>query len=414
MNKNLDAGLIGRIQQRGVSVIQVVSGLEIRHGGPSYSVPRLNASLIEAGFNSKIFADLALGDMGLPASNTIEVFVRDFGTVPFLKKLHFCAEMQRRLLDSGSRFDLVHSHGLWRFPNIYAARMARKRHVPHIISPRGMLSRVALNYSRRAKWLFWHALQKLAVDEAACLHATCLSEFYEFRSLGIRQPIAIVPNGIDLPDVAHFGAPSRDSSSRTLLFFGRIHEKKGLDILIPAWVRVAASYPYWRLRIVGPGEPEDTRKLAQLILKHKAPRVSIEGAVYGNDKWRILSEADLFVLPTRNENFGITVAESLACRRPVIVTKGAPWSGVEAHRCGWWVGTDELALVEGLMAALGTPDGVLDDMGQRGAAWMKQDFAWDKIGLEMARVYDWILGRGPRPDCVDVLDGYKMADFNER
>jgi glycosyltransferase involved in cell wall biosynthesis len=277
-----------------------------------------------------------------------------------------------------------------------------------------MLSPVALSYSRREKFIFWHVLQKLAVDGATCLHATSISEFYEFRSFGIKQPIAIIPNGIDLQDVVHLGSPSRDGSSRTLLFFGRIHSKKGLDILIPAWGRVAACYPSWRLRIIGPGEIDEVKMLDQLIVTHQAPRVSVEGPAYGNDKWRILSEADLFVLPTHNENFGIAVAESLACHRPVIVGKGAPWSGVEAHRCGWWVGSDEIALAEGLMAALSTPDEVLDEMGQRGAAWMKQDFSWDKIGVEMARVYDWILGRGGRPDCVDILDGYEMADFNER
>lgn len=386
------------------AAVQIVSGLEIAHGGPSYSVPRLNEALIAAGFEAMIFADLTPGDLANGSSRGVVTFNRRFGTVPFLRKLHFSGDMQRRLLTDESRIDILHSHGLWRMPNIYAARAARRHKIPHVISPRGMLSRVALGFSPLSKRLFWQAMQKSAVFDAACLHATSRSEHDEIRSLGITRPIAIVPNGVDLPDEAHLSSSARATDARTLLFFGRIHEKKGLDILIPAWAKIAARCPSWRLRIVGPAEPAELRNLNQLIATHQALRVSVEGAVYGDAKWRIYSEADLFVLPTRNENFGITVAESLACRRPVIVTKGAPWAGVETHGCGWWVDADEHALAERMIVALSTPDGVLDAMGQRGQAWMKREFSWESVGVEMARIYHWALGRSERPDCVHVVE----------
>src|SRR5262249_27691228 len=117
-------------------------------------------------------------------------------------------------------------------------------------------------------------------------------------------------------------------------------------------------------------------------------------------KWRVYSEADIFVLPTHNENFGLTVAESLACRRPVIVTKGAPWSGVETHSCGWWIDTGEAPLIDALRTALCTPEAELRAMGLRGETWVKQAFSWDAIGRDMADVYRWVLGQGPRPGCV--------------
>jgi glycosyltransferase involved in cell wall biosynthesis len=398
---------------RRTAAVQVVSGLEIAHGGPSYSVPRLNGALIAASVEGTIFADLTPGDLSNGVAEAVITFDRSFGNAPFLRKLHISADMQRRLLGNQDRFDIVHSHGLWRMPNIYAARAARRHNIPHIISPRGMLSPVALSFSRSSKGLFWRTMQKAAVLEAACLHATSQSEHDEFRALGIRRPIAILPNGIDLPDASHLSSP-RGGAPRTLLFFGRIHPKKGLDMLILAWVRIAARYPGWRLRIVGPGEPAHLLDLKLLVATRQAPRISIEGPVYGEAKWRIYSEADLFVLPTYNENFGLTVAESLACRRPVIVTKGAPWAGVETHRCGWWVDANEHALADGLTTALSMPADVLDAMGRRGEAWMRQAFAWNSIGVEMARIYDWALGHGERPDCVYVLEGDEERSGNER
>ena len=397
-------------QAQHMSAVQVVSGLEIADGGPSYSVPRLTYALITAGCRSMIFSDLMPGHLANDSGEAAVRFDRNFGNVSFLRKLHICGEMQRRLIGGQDGFDIVHSNGLWRMPNIYAARAARRHKLPHVISPRGMLSSVAMGYSTSSKRLFWLAMQKLAVEEAACLHATSQSEHDEFRAFGIKQPIVILPNGIDLPDPASLSAPLRSGARRTLLFLGRIHPKKGLDMLIPAWSRIAARYPDWGLRIVGPAEPKHLADLKKIINTHQVPRTSVEGPVYGEAKWRLYSEAHLFVLPTHNENFGLTVAESLACRRPAIVTKGAPWAGLETHRCGWWVDTSVQALAEGLAAALGMPDDVLDAMGQRGAAWMKQEFDWNSIGVEMARVYDWILGRGDRPDCVHLVQGSRGGE----
>jgi glycosyltransferase involved in cell wall biosynthesis len=187
---------------------------------------------------------------------------------------------------------------------------------------------------------------------------------------------------------------------RTLLYLGRIHPQKGLDFLLAAWATVAPAFPSWSLRIVGPGERGHIAELKRQIAAMGLPRAVLDGPVYGDAKWEVYRSADLFALPTLNENFGLTVAESLACRRPVIVTKGAPWSGVVDHRCGWWIDTGEDALTEALRIALVTPDEELDAMGQRGEAWVREAFSWDSIGRQMADVYRWVLGRGNQPGCV--------------
>lgn len=386
-----------------IHLLQVISGLELAHGGPSYSVPRLNGALRAAGIDSRVLADVPPGDPSNDAGPNIETFNRQFARTPGLKMLHMSQSLARRLATPDLRVNLIHSHGLWRMPNLYAAWAARRRGIPIVVSPRGMLSEAALQLSAPGKRIFWYLGQKAALDATACFHATSSAEYNDLRRFGISVPIAVIPNGVDLVALPDRVGPRQAgllSSQRTALFLGRIHPIKGIDALIGAWGRVASEFPQWRLRIVGPGESIHISALADLIARKSVPRVSMEGALAGEAKFQAFAEADVFVQPSYSENFGLTVAESLACRRPVLVTKGAPWPGVVTHGCGWWIDTGEEALVAGLRVALATPDDELDAMGRRGEAWVREAFAWDVIGQQMAGVYRWLLGQGPRPDCV--------------
>jgi glycosyltransferase involved in cell wall biosynthesis len=384
-------------------VVQVISGLEIADGGPSYSVPRLNEALHRAGLDGAVFTDLAPGDAANDDFGRVHSFVREYSRVPLLRKLHFSRGLSRGLSDRSERIDLIHSHGLWRMPNIYAARAARHRRIPIVVSPRGMLSKPALQLSSCSKRLFWHLAQKSALDGTACFHATSAAECEDIRKFGIRTPIAVIPNGVDLPgdDALRRSAwPRSRGAQRTLLFLGRIHPIKGVDRLVAAWSKVEAEFAHWRLRIVGPGEPEHLQSVRDAIGRLAAQRVSVEGAVYGEEKWRTISEANLFILPSHTENFGIAVAESLACGRPVITTKGTPWREVETHRCGWWIDGGQASIEAALRIALSAPVEILDEMGARGAAWVKHAFTWDHVGEKMAQVCLWLCLGAPKPDSV--------------
>src|SRR5262249_30544183 len=149
-------------------------------------------------------------------------------------------------------------------------------------------------------------------------------------------PVAIIPNGMDLPEL-----PARPTAGppaeRIVLSLGRIHPKKGLPRLIHAWSKLEAGYPGWRLKIVGPPEVGHDNELRALTSALGLTRVSVEGPIYGDAKTAAYQEADVFVLSTLNENFGLTVPEALAAGTPAISTKGAPWSGLEEEGCGWWI-----------------------------------------------------------------------------
>jgi len=287
-------------------------------------------------------------------------------------------------------------HGLWMMPNVYPARHATGRGAKLLLSPRGMISAEAMGFSAVPKWLFWTLLQDRAVSSVDCFHATADAEADSIRAMGFKQPIAIVPNGIDLPPVTAAGAGKR----KEIVSLGRIHPKKGLDRLVAAWALIAPSFPQWRLRIVGPDEAGHRAELTAQAANLRVERLSIEPAAIGGDKWRMLSEASLFVLPTRNENFAMTVAESLACGTSVICTKGAPWAGLDAERCGWWIEHGVEPLANAMRCAMALPAGTLAAMGQRGRDWMERDLGWDNIGRRMLAVYSWLQGTGDRPSEV--------------
>jgi glycosyltransferase involved in cell wall biosynthesis len=254
------------------------------------------------------------------------------------------------------------------------------------------------------KKVFWPLLQKPAFKNATCFHATAVSEYEDIRRLGFRQPVAIIPNGIDIPHLS----TKQPITQRTLLFLGRIHPKKGLDLLLPAWRAIQTRFPDWRLVIAGNddgyyGKSGYMEEIHLLVSKLGIERIEFIGAVYGKSKLQTYQNANLFILPTYSENFGMTVAEALATGTPAIVTKGAPWEGLDTNDAGWWVDINVESLIACLEKALSCTPNQLDQMGMRGREWMANDFAWNQIGAQMASTYQWLLDKSlPIPTWVRI------------
>ncbi|GIW56238.1 MAG: hypothetical protein KatS3mg082_2642 [Nitrospiraceae bacterium] len=210
--------------------------------------------------------------------------------------------------------------------------------------------------------------------------------------------MAVIPNGID---VAPYEKPAESTEGRRrLLYLGRVHKKKGIDLLLRAWRALEPKYPEWELIIAGPDEGGYLDEMRRLAAELGLQRVGFSGQVYGEEKLRMYRSADLYVLPTYSDNFAVTVAEALAAGTPAIVSKGAPWSGLEKEGAGWWVDIGVEPFVAALERALAQPPEVLRAMGVRGRAWMIREYSWEAIGRQMALVYRWLLGEGERPSCV--------------
>ncbi|NNE82716.1 MAG: glycosyltransferase, partial [Alphaproteobacteria bacterium] len=134
----------------------------------------------------------------------------------------------------------------------------------------------------------------------------------------------------------------------------------------------------------------------------KLQRVEFSGPLYGEDKWRAYQEADLYVLPSHSENFGMTVAEALAAGTPVITTRGAPWAELEPRGVGWWIDIGVDALVASLQEAMTSSPEELIVRGERGREWMIQKFSWQRVGTMMDQTYQWLLHRGEMPNWVHL------------
>jgi glycosyltransferase involved in cell wall biosynthesis len=295
--------------------------------------------------------------------------------------------------------DIIHMHGVWQMPNVYGAWVKKRRKAKLILTPHGMLSKVALGFSPWRKRLFGAAMQWNALAKVDLFHATSEREYLDIRAYGYRQPVAIIGNGIDMPDRVRGKMPLAD---RQLLYLGRIHPIKRIPDLVHAWSKLEQQHPEWRLRIVGPGELDEIEVLQKLIQSFGLKRVTIESPVFGAEKTTTYAGANIYVLPSGSENFAMTVAEALANAVPVICTKGAPWAGLEQHKCGWWVDVGADAIEKALREAMALSPTALHEMGLNGRAWMERDFSWSDVGLQMEQSLRWILGQGEKPTCVRV------------
>lgn len=384
----------------GLAVAQIIASLTDRGAGPSYSVRRLSEALQAHGAAVALHSVAGWrGGSGRPMIETGLAHTAHPQTgarVPGLQALCLSRALHATLLRH--RPDVVHTHGLWLMPNVYPADITRRTGSALVLSPRGMLGPAALGFSRLKKAAFWLAWQRTAVRVAKCLHATSAQEHAEIRAFGLTNPVAVIPNGIDLPVPAL--PAEHPAGARVVLSLGRIHPIKGLERLLRAWARIEPTHPRWRLDIVGPDEDGHAAELWRLAGSLGLGRVSIEGPRFGEAKLAAYRDADLFVLPTLNENFALTVAEALAAGTPVIATKGAPWAGLESERCGWWIEHGVEPLAATLDRALTLPRGELQAMGTRGRAWMARDFSWDRVAGDMLSVYRWVSDRGEMPACV--------------
>ena len=233
-------------------------------------------------------------------------------------------------------------------------------------------------------------------------HATSEKEYEEIRALGYRQPVAIVPVGMDIPEVDVFNAEAQRSREaevkrKRIVFFGRLHKVKGVDRLVRAWEQVMRDG--WELVIAGP-DCGMLEELKGIVAERRLPRVSFVGEINGHAKYEFLANADIYVLPSDTENFGVTVAEALASGTPVIASQGTPWQGLEREKCGRWVpiGVEPLAMALKELMAMSDEERAV--MGNRGREWMRRDFSWRGIGLKMKTAYEWLLGNGDKPEWV--------------
>lgn len=383
-------------------IIHTIGGLHPRLGGPVRTVSKLAECLAAEGtFRVSL---LSQGLVGEPVFPKFEAKLDRHVALLRSRGLKRSGLPFRKLMIDAVRDSpplLIHDHGIWTPANHFVAATAQRFQIPLIIHPRGMLEPWALEYRAWKKRLAISLYQRRDLESAALLFATAKQEAESIRRLGLRQPIAVIPNGVEVVVPLSAGSSQSEGKhegTRTALFLSRVHPKKGLLYLIEAWGQVRPVD--WRLCIAGPDEGGHTKEVLQKIRKlGLEASVDYMGEVDGDAKTALFEKADLFVLPSFSENFGVVVTEALAHGLPVITTRGTPWEGILNHGCGWWVEPTAGALIEALREAMYMDPTGLQAMGEKGREYARE-FDWAHIAQITAEVYRWVLGQGPIPACV--------------
>ena len=292
-------------------------------------------------------------------------------------------------------FDVVHIHSLWLYPNLAAEAACARRGVPYWVRPAGSLEPWCFGPRAWKKRLYFRCLERPGMNRAAAVHAVSEQEAANIRATGIRAPIVTIPNGVDL--AAFDGGPDCETARTRLglpreapivLFLGRIHPKKGLDLLGAAFAGVRRRFPEAVLAVVGPDDGPFARQVrndyAALGL---GDSVRFLGERRDREKVAAFRAADVFVLPSHSENFGIAVAESLAAGTPVVVSRNTPWQAVETEGAGFWIDLEPGRIEAALGEILSNPDRARI-MGARGRALVEREFQWPAIASRVLAEYE--------------------------
>lgn len=388
-----------------MKILTFLTNIDQSKGGPSRSVPMFVKGLAEIGVDITLMV-LKTDDMNLHALDGTSAKVH-FLPLSYKKK-----ELESYVKEEG--FDVIHGQCIWE-PLFHQMRViATKNNIPFILTPRGTLEPWSLQQKKWkkkiARWLY----QDNDLRRCACIYATAEMEAKHIRELGFKNPICVIPNGIETD-----GYPCRKDPSvvkKQILFLSRVHPKKGIEVLIDAFSRLHRDFQDWIVVIVGNGEADYRQSLCnrvtELGIKEK---VMILPPVFGEAKLKLYQESSVFCLPSHSENFGMVIAEALSCGVPVITTNGTPWQLLNGEtttmgarldilgdnkRTGWCIDLSIDNLEKVLREAMLTKCDNLFEMGQRGSILVNENFSYRSVAKKNKALYEWIINKGDKPAFI--------------
>jgi glycosyltransferase involved in cell wall biosynthesis len=296
--------------------------------------------------------------------------------------------------------DILSEHGLWKYCSVGSQRWNQRTGRPYLVHPHGMLDLWALRNASWKKRIAAALYENQHLRGAACLRALSEAEARSIRDYGLRNPICVIPNGIDLPDLPGSDAKTQSENPKTVLYLGRLHRKKNLANLIRAWNKTFHSQDRnsdsWLLAIAGWDqggyESELKRTAAGASVVFLGPR-------FGAEKSECYRACDAFILPSFSEGLPMTVLEAWAHAKPVLMTPECNLpEGFQAN-AALRIGTTPDEIAAGLKQLAEMSDKDRNQMGNRGRVLVATRFSWPRIGEQMRAVYEWMLG-GEMPNTV--------------
>lgn len=400
-----------------------------RYGGPIFSVHGLCKGLVRLGHRVTVLTtDIdGPGRLDVPTERPVDVDGVEVHYLPvgWPRRITRAPKMKRELAKLLPTVDLVHLHAVWQWPTWIGARMAERAGVPYVFSPHGMLvGELIARKSPLAKKTWLTLIERRTLARAAAIHCTSELEAAEIRALGLDlAPIVVVPNGVDLPEADPEPALVEEvwagiARGARLLYLGRISWEKGIDRLLASLPQV----PTVKLLLAGNDEAGESERLLRMAADlGVCDRLRFLGRVEGNRKWALIAGADLLVLPSLSENWGMVVTEALGMGTPVVVTEGVGTAAlVRQHGLGLVVDGTAAGLSAAIQELLADRERRLA-MGERGRLIVRERFSHEAVARQMADVYAAILARkglpalGPERELSVVeRQHFHLTSFGDR
>jgi poly(glycerol-phosphate) alpha-glucosyltransferase len=305
--------------------------------------------------------------------------------------------------------DLIHSAAVWTWQAAMVNRFHARRKTPFVVSTRGCLDEWALRQSVWKKKIALRLFQQSHFVQAACIHALNESELMSIRRFGLKNPVCVIPNGIQIPNDNSQSAvcSPRYEGRKTLLYLGRIHPKKGLVNLLHAWAvtrKAEGGNPRvrdWVLVIAGWDEGGHEKELQALTQQAGIQdSVLFVGPKFSEEKAILYRSCDAFILPSFSEGLPMAVLEAWSYGKPVWMTPQCNLPEGFAAGAAIQIEPEARSIEAGLRELFQASDLELQAMGAKGRALVGQRFAWPTIARQMMSVYAWVLGGGVAPSWV--------------
>lgn len=381
-----------------MKILHTIPTLDISYGGPATCTYHLVRGL-------NVLSETDLLTIGSKHILWNDSFLK---VVPndALPAVRYSKNIAKFLNEYTQEYDLVHANTLWFFTSHQAAQAARKFDKPFVLSPHGMLyPNTLLGRSSWKKKLSLATYQRKDLEEADMLHATCRQEMEHLRNFGLKRPIAVVPNCLEIDEDYKIksGEPRPENSRRRFGFVGRIARIKNIDKILSAWKLLGPKTNDAELVIVGGGDEQYSKELKDFAAVNNMANVRFTGFLTGEGLKSMVHSFDIQMLVSDSENFGMVVPEALINRVPVIATKGTPWDELPEKGCGWWIDNDVTVIADTVEAALQIPESERLMMGERGRQLVLDKYSVESVAARMQAVYSYILGKNSKPDNVYTL-----------
>lgn len=361
-------------------------------GGPAMSTYYTLSGLNKQGVEAEII-QLPLEDGDVLRGYDVPVH---YTKRPLDHKLYFVPSYKKSILDLGA-YDIYHAQGIWRWSTYALVDAANVQKKPYLITPRGMLyPQDIAKASTGFKKLSLKIRLLRDLNNAACVHVTCMEELQHCRNLGVTAPIGIVPNPVEIKDYPY----KKEDTRFRLGYLGRVSRRKNVEGLIYAFAELGEEAKDAELLIIGGGDDQYEAYLKSEVARLGLKNVVFAGFLNGEEKDKALASCSVLAMPSEFENLGNVILEGLVRRIPCIATTGAPWTELNTEHCGWQVPYTQKDITEAVRKALHTSKEELAAMGENGRKLMERRYSVEAVAKDIKAIYEWILTGENKPDFV--------------